>query len=37
VAPWLASVAPELNHSAALIGYGSELLEFDDEMSKDHN
>jgi hypothetical protein len=37
VAPWLGSVAPELQHSAALIGYGSELLGFDDEMSKDHN
>jgi hypothetical protein len=37
VQPWLRSVAPELPHAAALIGYGSELLDFDDEMSRDHN
>lgn len=37
VRPWLDRVAPGLQHSAALIGYGSELLGFDDEMSKDHN
>lgn len=37
VAPWIARVAPDLPHSAALIGYGSELLGFDDETSKDHN
>jgi hypothetical protein len=37
VAPWLSRVAPDLPHSAALIGYGSELLGFDDETSKDHN
>ncbi|KRA95105.1 hypothetical protein ASD83_20025 [Devosia sp. Root685] len=37
VAPWLVRVAPDLPHSAALIGYGSELLGFDDETSKDHN
>jgi hypothetical protein len=37
VRPWLSSAAPGLQHSAALIGYGSELLGFDDEMSKDHN
>lgn len=37
VAPWLARVAPGLPHSAALIGYGSELLSFDDETSRDHN
>ncbi|SFV36559.1 protein of unknown function [Devosia crocina] len=37
VAPWLATVAPDLRYSAALMGYGSELLRFDDETSKDHN
>lgn len=37
VQPWLSSAAPGLQHSAALIGYGSELLGLDDEMSKDHN
>jgi hypothetical protein len=37
VRPWLNKTAPDLQHSAALIGYGSELLGFDDELSKDHN
>jgi hypothetical protein len=35
--PTLESAFPGLPHSAALLGRGSEVLGFDDEMSTDHN
>jgi hypothetical protein len=37
VRPVLASSYPDLPYSAALLGRGSEVLGFDDEMSGDHN
>jgi hypothetical protein len=36
VKPLLASKFSELSYSAALIGEGSDVLGFDDEMSRDH-
>ena len=37
VRPLLDDAFPGLAHSAALIGSGSEVLGFDDEMSSDHH
>jgi hypothetical protein len=37
VRPVLDSEFPDLPHSAALIGTGSEVLGFDTEMSTDHD
>jgi hypothetical protein len=37
VKPVLDDFSQNLQHSAALIGSGSEILEFDTEMSTDHH
>ena len=37
VRPLLATHFPKLRHSAALIGYGSDVLGYDTELSTDHN
>jgi hypothetical protein len=37
VAPLLESNFPDMRYSAALIGWGSEVLGFDDSQSTDHN
>ena len=36
VRPILDSEFPRLEHAAALVGYGSEVLGFDSELSADH-
>jgi hypothetical protein len=36
VGPILASAFPQLPHSAALIGYGSDVIGYDDARSRDH-
>lgn len=37
VAPFLAERVPEMPYAAALFGFGSDVLGYDDEMSRDHN
>lgn len=37
VRPWLGDAFPRLVYDAGIFGYGSELLGFDDDMSRDHN
>lgn len=37
VAPLLATHFPKLSHSASLVGYGSDVLGYDTELSTDHN
>jgi hypothetical protein len=37
VAPILKTHFPDVPYSAALIGWGSEVLGFDDDVSTDHN